>query len=70
MSIKISSASYVAELTEGANGSVSITVTPQEWSEGSYVPLATETYWDIFVTLQKLWREERNIFANLLLYRC
>lgn len=70
MSIKIQSASYVAELTESASGSLSITVTPLEQSGDYCVPLAIETYSVICETILKLWRGQLRIYADPLRYRC
>lgn len=61
MSTKKDSAPYAVELTAKENGSVSITATPQEPSEGCFVQRATATSWVILETMQKLLSEEHSI---------
>lgn len=64
MSIKMASASYAAELTVNENGFLWITVTPRGLSEGFSAPLATETYLDIFETIQTLLSEAHSTFRD------
>lgn len=54
MSTKKVIASFAVELTENENGSLWITVTRREPSEGCCVPPVTATYLGILETTQKL----------------
>jgi hypothetical protein len=48
-------ASFAVELTDEGSGYPSITVTQQDLSVDSSVPLATETYWGIYEMTQQLY---------------
>ena len=70
MSIKMATATYAAELTVNENGFLWITVTPQGSSEGFSAPLATETYLDIFETIQTLLSEAHSTSERRQQFRC
>ncbi len=70
MSTSLVTASSAVELTESENGSVSITVTPLELSEGFFAPLATETLSDILETIQTHLSVQQSISETHRLYQC
>jgi hypothetical protein len=60
-------ASFVVELTDDGSAYPSITVTQQDLSVDSSVPLATETYWGIYEMTQQLYSGLLLIWSTRLL---
>lgn len=70
MNTKTVIASYVVELTENANGSLSITATQLGQSEVSYALHATAMLSGTLGTIQKLLKELPTTSGSRLRYRC